>query len=143
MATATEFTFRTFFLDESSKNYLLIKQNNKIIKVALKLENYKKQRHIGTVTKSTRTIEMRRKREKHLFRKGNAYGFNDYILRNSSTFDTIRLSDEQNHWKIPVKYVLDNGRYLAFTSVGFELQRFVSLEDLEQFRVKKAENRRV
>ncbi len=78
----------------------------------------------------------------HLFIKGNAYGFNDYVLREQNSFDWIRLSDETCHWKIPVKYILDNGKYLIFSQQGFELQRFVSLEELEQFRVLETENRR-
>jgi hypothetical protein len=142
MKKATEFTIRKFFADKTSKNYLTIKENNKIIILTLKLESHNKHRLIGTVTKSTRTIEMRRKRDIHLFRKGNAYGFNDYVLRNQTSFDWIRLNDETNHWKVPVKFILDNGTYLNFSEQGFELQRFVSLEQLEQFRVIDSENRR-
>jgi hypothetical protein len=98
---------------------------------------------IGTVTKSTRTIEMKRKRAKHLHYMSNSYGFNDYILREQTTFDWVRLSDDLgNNWKIPVSYILEKGKYLNFKGQGFELQRFVSLENLEQFRVKAEENRR-
>lgn len=142
MAKSTEFTIRKFFADKTSENYLTIKENNKIIIVSLKLEDHKKHRLIGTVTKSTRTIEMRRKRDIHLFRKSNSYGFNDYVLTNQTLFDFIRLNDETNHWKIPVKFVVDNGTYLNFSQQGFELQRFVSLEDLKQFEVRPEENRR-
>jgi hypothetical protein len=86
---------------------------------------------------------MKRVRGIHLFKKLNAYGFNDYVLRNQSRVDWIRLSDDLgNHWKIPVNYVLNSGSYLNFKSQGFELQRFVSLEDLEKFRVRNEENRR-
>jgi len=142
MKKATEFTVRTFFADKTSKNYLTIKENNKIIILRLKLEAHTKQRLIGTVTKSTRTIEMRRKRDIHLFRKGNAYGFNDFVLRNQTTFDLVRLNDETTNWVIPVKYILENGTYLEFSKVGFELQRFLSLEQLEIFRILPEENRR-
>jgi hypothetical protein len=142
MALPTEFTIRKFFLDQTSKNYLIIKQNNKLTVLSLKLEAYTKTRLIGTVTKSTRTIEMKRKKEKHLFVKYNAYGFNDYILRNQTSIDWVRLNDETCHWKIPVNFILENGTYLHFQKNGFELQRFVSLEQLEQFRVHEEENRR-
>ena len=134
------FVIRQFFIDDD--NYLQIKSNDKLIHLKLKLKG-DKIRLIGTVTKSTKTIEMRRKRGIHLFRKMNAWGFNHYVLKNAYTFDTIRLSDDLgNHWKIPVKYILDNGRFLQFKDEGFEKQQFVSLEELEQFRVKKEENRR-
>ena len=135
-----EFKIRSFYIDE--QNTLLIKSNDKLIIVKLLLKNMKP-RMIGTVTKSTRTIEMKRKRGKHLHYMSNSYGFNDYILREQTTFDWVRLSDDLgNYWKIPVSYILEKGKYLNFKGQGFELQRFVSLENLEQFRVKAEENRR-
>ena len=135
-----EFKIRSFYIDE--QNTLLIKSNDRLIIVKLLLKNMKP-RMIGTVTKSTRTIEMKRKRGKHLHYMSNSYGFNDYILREQTTFDWVRLSDDLgNHWKIPVSYILEKGTYLKFKQQGFELQRFVSLENLEQFRVKAEENRR-
>lgn len=137
----TDLVTRTFYVDMD--NYLMLSSNDKLINVKLKLKG-DKVRQIGTVTKSTRTIEMRRVRDRHLFRKLNAYGFNDYVLRYLNLFEWIRLSDDVgDHWKIPVSYVLEKGEYLNFKKEGFELQRFVSLNDLEQFRVKKEENRRL
>jgi hypothetical protein len=135
-----EFKIRSYYVDE--QNTLLIKSNDKLIIVKLLLKNMKP-RMIGRVTKSTRTIEMKRKRGKHLHYMTNSYGFNDYILREGTTFDWVRLSDDLgNNWKIPVSYILEKGTYLEFKQQGFELQRFVSLENLEQFRVKAEENRR-
>lgn len=88
-------------------------------------------------------MAVKRVRDKHLFRKFNAYGFNDYVLRNQTTFDWIRLSDDEgNHWKIPVTFISEYGKFLNFKQQGFELQRFVSLEQIEQFRVRREENRR-
>lgn len=137
----TDFKVRSFYIDEN--NTLLIKSNDKLIIVKLKLKDMRT-RMIGTVTKSTRTIEMKRKRDKHLHYKTNSYGFNDYILREQDSFDWVRLSDDLgNHWKIPVSYILEKGTYLQFQKQGFELQRFVSLENLEQFRVRPEENRRL
>ena len=137
----TDLVTRTFYIDMD--NYLMLSSNDKLINVKLKLKG-DKVRQIGTVTKSTRTIEIRRVRDRHLFRKLNAYGFNDYVLRHQTSFEWIRLSDDVgDHWKIPVSYVLEKGEYLNFKKEGFELQRFVSLNDLEQFRVKKEENRRL
>jgi hypothetical protein len=134
------FTIRKFPIDDN--NYVLIKSNDRLINIKLHLQG-DKPREIGTVTKSTRTIQMKRKRGLHLFRKMNAYGFNDYILRNQTTFDWIRLSDDTgSNWKIPVSYILESGQYMNFKNQGFELQRFVPLEQLEQFRVQTSENRR-
>ena len=134
------FVIRRFYID--MENYLQIKSNDKLVEIKLKLKG-DKLRLIGTITKSTRTIVMTRKRDIHLHRITNSYGFNQYVLENGFLFDTIRLSDDKGgHWKVPVKYVLENGAYLHFQSQGFELQRFVSLENLEQFRVKNSYNRR-
>ena len=103
----SDFKIRQFFIDDY--NYLMIRSNDKLIHLKLKLKN-DKSRHIGTVTKSTRTIEMRRKRNIHLFRKINGYGFNHYVLANQDSIDWVRLSDDTGtHWKIPVKYILENG----------------------------------
>ena len=136
----TPMVFRKYYIDDH--NLLLIGSTDKLVKIKLHLFG-SKPRRIGTITKSTRTIAVRRVRSKHLFRKFNAYGFNDYILRNQTTFDWIRLSDDEgNHWKIPVKFVMEHGKYLNFKEQGFELQRFVSLDQIEQFRVRRDENRR-
>ncbi len=140
---STKFTTRQFFIDGSSKNYLVIKSNNKIIKLSLRLEKDNFSRYIGTVTKSTKTLELKRERAKHLFIKGNAYGFNDYVLRNAHSFDMVRLSDEFEHWKVPVQFILESGEYLNFSEHGLELQRFVSLEKLQQFKINKKESRRI
>jgi hypothetical protein len=128
-------------IDTNNDNFVRIKSTDKTIIITLILEG-DKPRLIGTVTKSTKTIRMKRKRSIHLFKKYNAYGFNDYILREAKQFDKIRLSDEYADWKIPVKYILENGKYLNFKQQGFELQRFVTLDELEQFRIKPTENRR-
>ena len=94
---------------------------------------------------------MTRKRAEHLFRKISAYGFNEYILREGKRFDKIWLKDEYDEWKIPVSYILTKGQYLDkqgnvvtkdinymwFQEQGFELQIFITLVELEQFRVKK------
>ncbi len=137
---ATNFVIRQFPIDDD--NYLMIKSNDKLIHLTLKLKG-DKPRKIGVVTKSTKTIVIKRKKSIHLFRKMNAYGFNRYVLENAFTFDTIRLSDDTGgQWKIPVNYILENGRFLQFKSEGFEKQQFVSLEELDKFKVLPSENRR-
>ncbi len=135
-------TIRSFFIDDSGMNKLMVKQNEKLIILTLKLGD-NKPRRIGQVTKSTRTIEMRRTRSLHLFRKGNAYGFGYYVLKNQTSIDWIRLSDDTgSHWKIPVNYLIAKGKFLHFKNQGFELQKFLSLETLKQFEVQPEENRR-
>lgn len=134
------YKIRRFYID--MENYLQIKSNDKLIQMKLKLKG-DKLRLIGMITKSTRTIVMTRKRGIHRYRTLDAYGFNDYVLRNAFTFDTIRLSDDMGgNWKIPRQYILDNGVYLHHKNQGFEKQRFISFSQLEQFKVQPSENRR-
>ena len=136
----TNSVFRSFYIDMD--NYIRIESNDRLIKLTLMLYN-SEPRFVGTITKSTRTIEIRRKMSVHLFRMANAYGFNEYILKNSKTFDWIRLRDDAgNDWKIPKQFIIDNGKYLNFKEQGFELQLFVPLEMLEPYRVTYSENRR-
>jgi hypothetical protein len=135
------FTYRMFYLDDM-ENYLRIKSNDKLIQLSLKLKSEKKLRRIGTVTKSTKTIDIKRKRGKHLHIKSNSYGFNYEVLDNKKSFDTVRLSDEISDWKIPLSFIMENGSFLFFKQQGFERQIFVTLEQIEPYRVKKEENRR-
>lgn len=134
--------YKTFFLDDSGNNKLHLKTTlrTKVLHLQLQSEGNRK-RKIGVITRSTRTLVIRRNRDKHLFIKCNAYGFNDYVLRNTKSFDNISLSDEYASWKIPVKFILENGKHLNFKQQGFEKQIFVSLEEIEQF--KKHESERI
>lgn len=137
----TNNTYRTFFIDDEGGNKLRVQQNDKLTVLTLLLKG-DKPRKIGTVTKSTRTIQMKRRKDIHLFRKGNAYGFCYYVLNNQTSIDYVSLSDELNHWKVPVKFILDNGKFLFFKEQGFEKQIFLSLEQLEQHKIKPKENSR-
>jgi len=135
---------REFFIEEDGKNKLVIKQNQKTIAVFLQLQAEKnRKRRIGVVTKSTKTFFVKRERDKHLFIKGNAYGFNDYVLKNQTSFDKVALFDGIEHWKIPVQFIIENGKYLMFKQQGFERQLFVSLEQIEKFKISEKENRRI
>jgi len=135
---------RQFYIDEKGEDLLIVKSTDVRRALYLKLFSETKKRLIGTVTRSTKTIYFKRKRSIHLFRKNSSYGFNDYILRNQDTIDWVDLSDDcKCHWKIPVKYIMENGKYLTFSSVGFERQRFLTLDELEQFKIHDYENRRI
>lgn len=129
-------TFRQFFIDDSGKNKMLFKVNDKLVIITLLLKG-SKPRRIGRVTRSTNTLEVVRKRDKHLFIKGNAYGFNYSVISKKSGIDWVSLSDDTGaYWKIPAKFILENGSFLHFLQKGFERQIFLSLEKLEQFKIK-------
>ncbi len=130
--------------DEHGVNKIISHCTDTHVEIFLKLKSENRKRRLGIVTKSTKTLKIKRNREKHLYRMGNAYGFNEYLLREATRFDKVWLRDEHAHWTIPVAFILDpkNGFYLHHLQQGFELQKFISLGELEQFRVKQKENRR-
>ena len=127
---------KTIFIDDAGKNKIQTTTTDKTITIHLQLVGESRKRKVGTITKSTKTLAITRKRFKHLFIKGNAYGFNEYILANAKLFDKIKLKDELCEWKIPVKFILENGSYLMFKQQGFERQLFVSLTQIDEFKTK-------
>lgn len=148
---------RTFLIDETGGDRIMMKQYEKrtTLYIILKAEGGRK-REIGKITKSTKTLKIIRRHSEHYFKAISGYGFNEYVLRTGKSFDKIWLKDEYSEWKIPVSYILKKGQYLDeegnvvkkdinymwFQKQGFELQVFMPLYDIEQFKVLKKENRR-
>ena len=121
-------------IDEQG-NKIIATENATLIKVELKLVSEKKRRLVGFITKSTRTMNMLRTRGIHLHRKSNSYGFNYKIIAESLRFETISLQDDYCRWKFNKSIIIDNPNFLFFKQQGFELQTFLSLEDLAPFKV--------
>lgn len=122
-------------IDEQG-NKIIATETESQIKVELKLVSERKRRLVGYITKSTRTMHMVRKRDLHLYRATNSYGFNYKIIEESLRFDTISLQDDFERWKFPKSIIIDNPNcILHFKQQGFELQTFLSLEDLAPFKV--------
>ncbi len=119
-------------------NLLICKDNGKRVLLSLKLVSESKYRRIGVINRNQRNITIKRDRKKHLFLKGGgSYGFNHKMLVDSKAFDTIYLSDEVDNWKIPKSFILEKGKFLHFNDRahgGFELQIFIKLEDINQFK---------
>jgi hypothetical protein len=134
---------REFFMDDVGTNKVISYHFDKRVILYLKLKSETKKRKIGVITKSTRTMQVTRNLERHLFQKTFSWGFNDYILRNKTLFDKIWLKDNGGYeWVIPVDYILEHGHYLHFQNQGFERQIFIKLLEIEQFKVKEEEKRR-
>lgn len=131
---------RTHFIDEAGLNKIHTKATDKRITVWLQLRaEGGRKRKIGVITKSTRTMFITRKREEHLMRKLNGYGFCLWFFQNQTTFNKINLKDDSGgKWEIPVEYLTDSrtGFFLDFKSCGFERQKFLSLEEIEKFKSK-------
>jgi hypothetical protein len=118
-------------------NYFIISDKKNIIDIWLKLGSEQRKRKLGYINKSTKCFHIKRNRFKHLHLKTNSYGFNEYILNNLTEADTIELEDEQCRWKVPLQYIKDNSFYLYFKNQGFEKQKFVPLETLNNYKLKK------
>jgi len=103
--------------------------------ITLHLKGKKAGRNIGRVRLADRVLEVTRKRDKHLMHKANAYGFNEYVLREAKKFDKIELTDEYGTYLFSRQLVLDMGRYLHFKEEGFERQMFLSLNIINNHKV--------
>ena len=94
-----------------------------------------RERRIGYIDRAKKTFVVERKRERHLFHKMNAYGFNEHFLKKSKSFDKVLLNDDYGSYEIPVSDILSQGKnYLHFKQKGFELQIFVPIEILNLYQ---------
>jgi hypothetical protein len=104
--------------------------------ITLHLKGKKGGRNIGRVRIADGVLEVVRNRDKHLMKKGKAYGFNEYVMRTAKTFDTIELQDDYGTYVFPRRLILDRGSYLHFKEEGFEKQLFLPLFIIQSFKVK-------
>src|SRR3990172_3725096 len=95
-----------------------------------------KPRLVGTINDTTRTLHVKRIREKHFMRVNNSYLFNHHILANAKRFDKILLEDNYGQWEIPVKFILEHGSFLHFQKLGFEKQIFLHINYLNAYERK-------
>lgn len=117
-------------------NHFVTRESGNVLTICLKLNNETREREIGKVFLKERILEIKRNREKHLFRKNKSYGFNEHVIRTGKTFDKIQLSDEQNTYLFQKELILTKGSYLHFKDLGFEKQLFLPLSEMENFTSK-------
>ena len=122
--------------DQEGNFFEIINDGDTII-IFLKLKKEKKKREIGIIYLSQSTLFITRNREKHLFRKNQSYGFNEYIISNATKFEYVRFNDEFISALIPRKIILEKGSYLHFKENGFERQLFLSLEEINKYSTGK------
>ena len=125
------------YMDDTCGNRIIVNRNNDKLTVSIKLANSITDRYIGDINMSTRTLIVKRSRVKHLLVKRNAYGLNHKLITEATRFDTVRIIDEYSTWNIPREYIVENGQPLLFTRYCHELQIFISLEQIEQFKESK------
>ncbi len=136
MAKVKADAINTKILDEEQNLILIVRKGNNIT-LYIKLKSENRKRKIGYINVATKTLHIRRKRALHLFFKFNAYGFCYHIINDAKKFDKIRLKDDFDEWVIPTSFILnkENAKYLHFKgNGGFELQVFLPLDSIEQFK---------
>lgn len=101
----------------------------------VELTNNGLKKRIGRIDDETATLFVRRKKAIHLHKKSNSYGFSDYVIENSTRIKWVYLSDEDGHYKIPISVIRKEGIYLHFKRIGFELQKFLSLDIIRKYKV--------
>jgi hypothetical protein len=121
-------------VSDDTGNLLVCKNNGTRIILSLKLIEEKRYRKLGVINIKQRTITVKRDRDRHLFRKFQAYGMNHKLLSETKLFDKVRLSDQHCEWLVPKEYILNNGEFLHFKKTGFELQIFITIHKIEEFK---------
>ena len=125
------------YVEDTCGNRIIVNRNNDKLTVSIKLANSTTDRYIGDINMSTRTLIVKRSRMKHLLIKRNAYGLNHKLITEATRFDTVRIIDEYATWNIPREFIVEHGQPLLFTRYCHELQIFISLEQIEQFKESK------
>lgn len=104
--------------------------------IVLNLAGEDRTRSVGRIDESQRVMVAYRSFDTHLHRKANAFGFNHMLLKTATKFDNVFLNTNKiDKYVIPVHYILSNGKFLFFKEKGFEKQIFVTVEEIQQFRI--------
>lgn len=107
-------------------------------KVYVHLKGEKNRRLIGEVDTQNRMMFVRRKKERHFHHKMNAYGFNYTAIKDIVNLQNIlmleQVGDRKTYYKIPVKFIKDNGVVKNFSKSGFEVQLFLRYEYFDKFK---------
>ena len=131
----------TALVEDSFGNAIIVRRGGNTLRLSIRLSKSPKERKIGEIDMPTRTLTVTRNREKHLLKKGNAYGLNHKLIADATRFDTVRIIDDFGRWDVPREFILENGKFLLFAKQGFELQIFISLEQIAQFKHETDGNR--
>jgi hypothetical protein len=98
--------------------------------IFLHLTSEQNPRKLGIIDEENQVIVITRESSKHLHRLSNSYGFNLQLLKTATVFNSIRLIVDNIHYLIPIKLIKEKGKFLFFKQQGFELQVFLSLDEI-------------
>ena len=128
--------------DDTSNNRLYLRvlldeENNKVsANIHLKLVGESHQRLIGNYYFHEKTLYVKRKSAKHLYRASNSYGFN-YNIINDPYLDIkwIVADIDDERYRFPKTMIDQYGTYLHFKQEGFELQRFLKFGLIKNYKI--------
>ena len=81
------------------------------------------------------SVQIKKDRAKHLFRRNNGYGFNRLLFNNlPEQVKTLILTDGVGYYEIPIAEVLNSPDTINFDLQGYEPQILVSLNLIEKFK---------
>ncbi len=133
-----------FAKEDSANNilYLRVFYDENEVKVGatihLKLQAEKRQRMIGDYYFADSAIYLRRDSTKHLFNKTQSYGFNWNIINDDFLqIKNIHLTIDGTPYFFPKSILESKGHFMNFKQVGFELQKFLPFEFIQQFKINK------
>lgn len=107
-----------------------------VIYLSLVSEGYS--RKLGIIDEESKNLITTRVYSKHLYRNANSFGFNSEFLRNANIIENVKLlTDKDEIFIIPIKFILEEGSYLHFKKKGFERQIFINIEKIKQFKNEK------
>jgi len=122
--------------DKDGNYFIVVAAPKKTLTLYLHLASENKKRELGVVLEPQKIFRINRNPDKHLFRKNNSYGFNEYVIRTAKKFDKIHLIETGgDEYLFPKDLVLEKGDYLHFKTEGFERQLFVKLSDLLEYKI--------
>ncbi len=118
---------------------LISTKHSHVFNVQLNLEH--QTRYIGKIDISGEGTFLTNRNEKHLFRKTNSFGVNYALLTDESIpFKWIVISYNGQKLISARSYFLKKGKAFQFTNRNFELQLFVSLDELNRKIAEQFEN---
>jgi hypothetical protein len=122
------------FYDKNG-NYFKAVKEGEVLTIYLHLNSESRSREIARVILPTRTLEILRSKHKHLFRKNESYGFNEFVIREGTSFDNVMVKDEDGTYLFPKELIQEKGTYLHFKESGFEKQIFLSVAEMKKHMV--------
>jgi len=104
--------------------------------ISLKLKSEHKQRNLGNVYYKDNSFHVIRDSNKHFHYLSKSYGFNWTIIGDAElNIKTVHLIvNKTDKYIIPISIFENYGKFLSFKQQGFELQKFLPMDIIRNFK---------